>query len=144
MKNKISVTISHRYNVVPEKVYDSFLDPERAKKFMFATFTGKMIRSEIDAKVGGTFLFVDRRPTGDAAHYGRYLALERPKKIIFEFAMSKDAKDWDQVEIEISPLAKGCQVSLSHQISEDFAHLKSQVEMGWDNVLDSLGETLRT
>lgn len=143
MSQKIKVQSKHRYNVPQERIYDTLLDPNKAKKFMFATLTGKMVKSEIDPKVGGTFLFVDRRPEGDASHYGKYLNLERPNHVAFEFAMHKEAKDWDKVTIDIKPLSKGCEVTLTHEINADYAHLKDRVQQGWDGILDGLGAELR-
>jgi uncharacterized protein YndB with AHSA1/START domain len=141
---KIKVKAVHRYNVNAEAVYDTLLDPAKAKTFMFATPVGKMIRAEIDPKVGGGFLFVDRRPEGDAAHYGKYLKLERPKEMAFEFAVQKDAPNSDLVTIEIVSLPKGCEVTLTHEMNADFEHLKDRVLQGWDGILDGLGEALRS
>lgn len=139
----VPVKSTHRFNVEPGEVFDTFLNPARAKKFMFSTVTGKMIRHDIDAREGGTFLFVDRRPEGDAAHYGKYIRLDRPRQIIFEFAVQKDAKEWDTVVIDIEPLKKGTQVTLTHHLKEDFAHLKDGVRQGWDGILDGWGAALR-
>lgn len=141
---RIKVKCTHRYNVSPDRVFDTLMDPTKAKKFMFATLTGKMIKAEIDGKVGGHFVFVDRRPDGDAAHYGKYLAVERPTHVAFEFAVQKNAKESDKVTIDISPLPRGCQVTLTHEIKADYAHLQEQVHEGWDGILDGLGAALRT
>lgn len=143
-KDKIKVKVSHRYNVSAEKVFDTFLDPTKARKFMFATLTGKMIKAELDARVGGGFVFVDRRPEGDAAHYGRYLKLDKPSHIAFEFGMSKELRESDLVTLDISPLKQGCEVLLTHEMKSEYAHLKDRVAQGWDGILDGLGAELRT
>jgi len=41
------------------------------------------IQIKIDAKVGGAFLFSDIRDGVEAKHWGTYLELERPGKIVF-------------------------------------------------------------
>ena len=142
--DKIKVSVTNRYNVPAERIYDTLLDPEKAKKFMFSTITGKMVKAEIDAQEGGDFLFVDRRPEGDAAHYGKYLKLQRPSLVSFQFAMVKDAKDADQVDIEIAQLKQGSQVTLTHHVNADYAHLKDRIAQGWEGILDGLGEALRS
>ena len=147
MKNKaakIHLKTSQLYNVPAERVYNTLLDPAKASRFMFATLTGKMIRAEIDPQVGGGFLFVDRRPDGDAAHYGRYVALDKPHRIAFEFAVQKDAKETDLVTIEIAPLEKGCQLTLTHEMKAEYAGIQDQVKQGWDGILDGLGAELRS
>lgn len=140
---KIEVQVRQPFNAPAERIYDSFLDPERARKFLFATFTGKMVVAEIDPKVGGRFTFVDRRESGDAAHYGKYLELNRPSRIVFEFSVQKDSPEADRVTVDIKPLAKGCEVTLTHEISADYEHLIERVQQGWESVLDGLGATLR-
>ncbi|MBX3020094.1 MAG: SRPBCC domain-containing protein [Bdellovibrionales bacterium] len=141
---KIKVKVSHRYNATPGRVFQALLDPEKAKTFMFATMTGKMIKAEIDAREGGAFTFIDRRPGGDAEHYGKYLKIDAPKHLAFEFAVQKNAKEGDLVTIDIKELPKGCEVVLTHEISADYADLKDRVEEGWDGILDGLGAALRT
>lgn len=140
---KVKVKATHRFNVKAETIFDTFLDPKKAKKFMFSTIAGKMIKAEIDAKVGGKFLFVDKRPEGEAAHYGEYVELERPKRIAFKFAMAPNSPDADLVSIDIHTLKQGTEVVLTHEISAEYAHLKEQVQDGWDGILDGLGEALR-
>lgn len=59
-----------------ERVFDAWLDPVLARKFLFVTAAGTMQRVEIDAKVGGCFLIVEKREAGDASHYGVYLEID--------------------------------------------------------------------
>jgi uncharacterized protein YndB with AHSA1/START domain len=143
-ESRVKVQSKHRYNVSAERVFDTLLDPDKARKFMFATMAGKMIKAEIDPKVGGKFLFVDRRPEGDAAHYGEYLRLERPRLIAFKFAVQKNSPESDPVTIEIAPLPKGCDVTLTHEVKPEFAHLEERIQEGWDVILDGLGAALRS
>ncbi len=140
---KIKVKATHRYNAPAEQVFDTLMDPVKASKFMFATLTGKMIVAEINPEVGGSFAFVDRRQDGDASHYGIYTALDRPRKIAFEFAVVKNAKESDLVTIDIESLNTGCQVTLTHEVKAEYAHLKDRIVEGWDGILDGLGAALR-
>lgn len=141
---KIKVKSTHRYNVSPDRVFDTLLDPAKAKKFMFATLTGKMIRAEIDPRVGGRFVFIEKRPGGEAPHYGEYVQVERPRVISFNFAVEENAKVSDLVTINISALTQGCEVTLTHEVAAEYAELEERIQEGWDGILDGLGAALRT
>jgi uncharacterized protein YndB with AHSA1/START domain len=85
--DKVRVRVTHRFDATAERVYDAFLDPGRASTFLFATATGEIVRCDIDARPGGTFTIVDRRNGEDVVHTGTYLALERPRRIVFTLSV---------------------------------------------------------
>src|SRR5882724_8242869 len=73
LMNTKDVRVTHRFSATPERVFDACLDPEKARQFFFATPTGRIVREEIDARVGGKFVMVDRRDGEDVEHTGEYL-----------------------------------------------------------------------
>src|SRR6476661_6902429 len=60
------VTASREIAAPPGRVFDAWLDPKEAAQFLFATPGGKIVRCDIDARVGGRFLFTVRRADGGA------------------------------------------------------------------------------
>ena len=142
--NKIRIKAAHSYNAKAERIFDALVTPEKARTFMFATFTGKMITAEVDARVGGSFTFIDRRPDGDATHYGRFVTVDPPKTLAFEFWVQKDSPKSDLVTIEIESLKKGSRVVLTHEVDAEYEELSDQIQDGWDSILDGLGAALRT
>ena len=70
------IRITRRFNASIERVFDAWLDPEKAGKWLFATPTGKMVRVEIDPRVGGSFN-ITRRESEDIEHVGTYLEIDR-------------------------------------------------------------------
>jgi len=142
MSETIEVKVKLRYGAPPEAVFDAFINPKKAGKFMFATVTGKMVKVEIDPKVGGKFLFVDRRPEGDAEHFGHYTEMNPPTRLAFEFSVDRRAKSGDPVSIDVKKLERGCEVTLIHHMSADYEEYKDKVAEGWAGILDALADTL--
>jgi uncharacterized protein YndB with AHSA1/START domain len=110
------LVVRHRYDAAPEKVFDAFLDPAVARRFLFATATGEMIVAEVDPRVGGRFTFTDRRPDmGDVAHVGEYLEIERPRRLVFSFGVPQFDPTMTTVSIDIRPDGAGCELTLTHE-----------------------------
>ncbi len=135
-QENVTVCVRHRFSASAERVYDAWLDPQKASKFFFATATGTIVRCQIDARVGGGFTLVDRREGEDVAHTGTYLELERPRRIVFSFSVEKYAKDASRVTIDIAPLAQGCDVTITHAIPAKHADSAKRTTDGWAKMLD--------
>jgi uncharacterized protein YndB with AHSA1/START domain len=133
------VTVTHRFAASAERVYDAWLDPGKARRFLYTTVTGEIVRCDIDARVGGKYAIVDRRNGEDVLHEGTYLELERPHRIVFTLRVPKYSPDEDRVTLEIKPLASGCEVTLTTQTSDEWAE---DTQRGWAMILDVLDETL--
>lgn len=138
----LAVRVTHRFSAAPERVYDAFLDPARAGRFMFATPTGQMVRAEIDPRVGGRYAFVDRRDGQDVAHTGEYLELDRPRRIAFTLAVTGFEDSPDRITIDIAPLESGCELTLTHHIRPEFAEYAARTEQGWSGILRALHRIL--
>jgi uncharacterized protein YndB with AHSA1/START domain len=134
-----SVTVTHRFAASAERVYDAWLDPDKARQFLYTTLTGEIVRCDIDARVGGRYEIVDRRNGEDVLHEGTYLELERPHRIVFTLRVPKYSPDSDRVTIEIKPLPTGCELTLTTQTAEEWA---ADTQRGWAMILDLLEETL--
>ena len=141
-EDKVLVRVSHRFSASAERVYDAFLDPSKAAKFLFATATGQVVRCEIDARIGGRFTIVDRRDGEDVAHTGEYQALQRPKRIVFSLAVPKYGADHSTVRIEIAPRGRGCELTLTHEIDRKYAEQQGRTRSGWANILEIAAELL--
>ncbi|HEX4144850.1 MAG TPA: SRPBCC family protein [Pirellulales bacterium] len=123
-----------------ERVFDAWLDPKTAGRWLFATPTGQMIGVEIDARVGGSFVFVDRREGENVEHTGQYLENDRPRRLVFTFAVPKYSKLSTTVTIDVVPTAAGCELTLTHDgVLPEYA---SRTQEGWGKILGGLAATL--
>jgi uncharacterized protein YndB with AHSA1/START domain len=137
---RATVRVKHRFSQSPERVFDAWLNPAKARKFLFATPTGEMVRAEIDARVGGKFVFVDRRNGEDVEHVGEYLEIDRPLRLVFTFSVPKFSAERTRVVVEIAPLDTGCQLTLTHEgVLPDYAE---RTKGGWTMILDGLAAAL--
>jgi uncharacterized protein YndB with AHSA1/START domain len=104
--------------VSPERVFDAWLDPEKARRFLFTeSHEGpkEVIRAEIDARVGGSFLFVTRSNGAEIDHVGEYLEIDRPRRLVFLFTVPSFWSERTRVAIDIVPRDGGCELTLTHE-----------------------------
>jgi uncharacterized protein YndB with AHSA1/START domain len=132
------VRVTHHFNASPERVFDAWLDPKTAGKWLFATPTGQMVRVDIDARVGGSFVIVDRRNGEDVVHTGEYLEIDPPRRLVFTFAVPKYSALFTTVTIEIEATASGSDLTL---VQENVpAEYLGRNEKGWIGILVGLAE----
>jgi uncharacterized protein YndB with AHSA1/START domain len=135
------LTVSHRFDAAPEAVFDAWLDPAIARRFLFATPTGEMIVCEIDARVGGRFDLTERRPDmGEVKHVGEYKEIDRPRRLVFTFGVPQFDPSFTTVALDIRPEGTGCVLTLTHtDVGEDW---KDGTLDGWTKILASLEPAL--
>jgi uncharacterized protein YndB with AHSA1/START domain len=138
----IVIRVSRSYDFPAERVFDAWLDVEKARKVLFATSTGQMVRAEIDPRVGGAFNFTDRRGGVDVEHIGTYLEIDRPRRLVFTFHTERGSTDLSRVTIEIVPRGAGCELRLTHEIDPKWADYKDRTEAGWTTILDGFAGVL--
>jgi uncharacterized protein YndB with AHSA1/START domain len=147
------VRVQRAYACPAEAVYDAWLDPAIARRFLFATPGGTITQCEIDPGVNGSFTVVDRRPLeADAAtaveieHSGRFLQLDRPRRIAFTFSLPHYQSHETAVILDIEPQGDGCELTLRHDLglAEDAMEMLERTEAGWTRMLAALDEALKT
>lgn len=135
------VRVTRRFEAAPEKVFDAWLDPAKARRFLFATPTGEMVVCEIDARPGGRFTLTDRRPEhGDIAHVGQFEVIERPRLLVFTFAVPQYEPAITRVRVEIEPDGTGSRLTLIH--TDVLAEYAEQTNQGWTMILENLDAAL--
>lgn len=137
------VRVTHRFRAQAERVFDAWLDPALASRFLFATPTGETVRCEIDPRVGGAWVLIERRDGEDVEHMGEYLEIDRPRRLAFTFRVPKYAQTEDRVEIDIVPLeGGGCDLTLTHTMPGEYADDIGRASEGWTSILNGLASVL--
>jgi uncharacterized protein YndB with AHSA1/START domain len=147
------VRVQRAFDCTAEAIYDAWLDPKLARRFWFATQDGEVVRCDIEPGVNGRFTIVDRRPidgaTGqrmDVEHSGRFLQLDRPRRIAFSFGLPQFQSHETTVIIDIEPQGDGCELTLRHDLGpaeEDIGEALERTEAGWTTILANLERALK-
>jgi uncharacterized protein YndB with AHSA1/START domain len=141
-RESMNIVAEHEYKLSVEQVFGAWLDPDCAGHWLFATPNGTMQRVEIDPRVGGSFLIVEGRDDVDVSHYGKYIKIDRPSLIKFNFSVDKFEPDGDLITVEFHPTNIGCRVTLMHELNEKFADYADRTRIGWADILSGLDRTL--
>lgn len=145
MTDPVILTITRDVDASSETVFDAWLDPAKASRFLFATPDGDMATVEIDARVGGRALIVERRATGEARHHLLYEVIDRPHRLVFLFrADPAEEGQWTRVSIDIVAHGNGATLRLTHEMDPEWAAYEDQTRKGWTMILDSLATALET
>ena len=143
MTAPIILKVSRDFDASPEALFDAWLDPAKAGKFLFATPDGEIVKVEIDARVGGRALIVDRRASDDAHHHLQYEVIDRPHRLVFLFrADPAEEGQWSRVSIEIAPRGSGSSLTLIHEMDPQWAAYEDQTRKGWTMILESLAKVI--
>ncbi len=134
----VTVHVSRRFDAAAEKVFDAWLDPLLARKFLFATPSGTMKEVAIDARVGGALTIIETRDGQDVPHHGEYLAVDRPRHLVFTFAAMNFPAT--RVTLDIAEQLGGSEIVLTHDgVWTDYADKTME---GWTKILNNLATAL--
>lgn len=150
MSENTEVRVSHRFKASAERVYDAWLDPDKTRARMRAALqsmglSGEVAQIEIDPKVGGAFLFSDMRDGVETKHWGTYLELERPRRIVFTwFTDEMEESETSIVSLTFEPDSEGCVVTIVHELDAKWADHREQAEHGWNCILQAADSLLES
>lgn len=137
-----SVRVSRLFGAAPERIFDVLLDVDGVRSFLFASRNSAATRARIDARIGGGFRIVRRRPEGEVEYSGEYLEIERPYRLVASLSVERYAQWDDRVIVELAPVAGQSLLVLTHELSLPSPAERSRVRDGWTRVLDRLGALL--
>ena len=136
-----SVVVERHIAASPEQVYDAWLDPSHAGRWLFRTPEGSLERCEIDPRVGGRFRIDERRGDDVAEHYGEYVALDRPRRLAFDFWTSF-SDERTRVAVTITADGEGALLTLTHE--GVWADWEEKTRQGWTMILDGLAKAIES
>jgi uncharacterized protein YndB with AHSA1/START domain len=143
VKEPVPVTVTRHFDASAERVFDAWLDPVKIGKWMFGPplREEEVLHTKTDPKVGGSFSFLVRRQGMEIDHIGKYFEIDRPRRLVFSWGTAQDNAS-SRVIIEIAPTPSGCDLTLTHEMDPDWAHMKDRVAESWAKMLASLAAKL--
>ncbi|MCG8525395.1 MAG: SRPBCC domain-containing protein [Opitutales bacterium] len=135
------LVIKRLYQTDPEKLYDALTVPEIMNKWFYGTANGRA-NFIGEPKVGADYTAEMYHESGessvcaDYAPHGKYLELERPKKIVFTW-ISEGFVDDSIVTIELRAVDGQTELTLTHELPAESVTPHTE---GWNNCLNHLAE----
>ncbi len=135
-----AIRVARRFSAPPERVFDAWLAPEVAGRWLFATASRPMTDVDIDPRVGGAFRFAARGNDEIIEHRGEYIEIVPHRRLVFTLSTADRPRAITRVTVEITPRKTGCELALTHEKmpADDANHAEGR----WAGVLYGLDETL--
>lgn len=108
------VQISRGLSTSRERVFDAWLHPDQARRFLFRSTDSTAVEARIDARIGGAFQITVRRGQDSLNHIGIYHAMTRPHSLSFSLSVPRYSLQWSRVRIELLSVPGGCELNLFH------------------------------
>ncbi len=128
--------MTRRFDLPPARVFDAWVDPALVTKWLFTTPGSESHSTEIDARVGGGWVIVDRRDGIDYKALGEYLEIDPPRRLVFSFGMPQFSDAFNTVTIEIEPDGDGCLMTLTQDnLPPEY---QEPTRQGWEDMFHTL------
>ncbi len=141
--------ITRRFAAAPECVFDAWLLPATVRRWLFASPADETYTAELDARVGGKWAITAQRGGIDYTGSGEYLEIDRPRRLVFTFAMLRFSPNSDPITVEIAPAGSSCILTLTQagiDIADELRQLPPGVEggteKGWNDMFAALAVAL--
>ena len=136
----IEIRVTRRFTAPADRVFNAWIDPATAGKWLFATAWRPMSGVAIDARTGGKFRLEEQPGGKGAIQAGRYLEIDRPRRLVFTLLNGNGRRDTPRVSVGIIAMGEGCELSLVHEgVLPPDAH---RVEGRWLGMLHGLATLL--
>jgi uncharacterized protein YndB with AHSA1/START domain len=141
------VVVKSSFATSAERVFDAWLDPDMIRNWMFNPTLRRedVLRIVIDPRVGGSFSFLVRRDGQEIEYIGKYLEIDRPRRLAFTWAIAPGSPEpgvASRVQVEIVPRGKRCDLTLVQEMPAHWAEYAASAKEAWTKELGVLATTL--
>lgn len=144
MSRAVEIRVEKRFRHSRERVFDAFLDPVRVGEWLFHTPNGIMEQTDYDPRPGGAFAIFERRGADLARHFGRFVEIQRPERVVFDFWVDEAPDQPTRVTVTFAADGEGCLATLTHDLAPAWAAWAERTTAGWTMILNSLDHVMET
>ena len=152
MSSPVVVSVTHRYCAPADRVFDAWLTPWQASRFLFRSRAGTVMQCELQPEVGGAFTVIERRNAAEGdesvfnvVHSGRYVEINRPRRLAFDLHVLAFSGETTRVTVDFATTTpQTCEVAVKHELGESrhaFA-IEESTRREWTNMLTLLEREL--
>jgi uncharacterized protein YndB with AHSA1/START domain len=131
---RVTATVTIR--TTPEAAFDAWLDPRQAVRFLAADPT-TVAEFANDPREGGAFRLVMQGAGERFEHTGRYVVIDRPRRLVFTWISAGTDHRLSVVTIVFTPADGNVRIDLEHEGIPD-AERARRHEDGWASILRKL------
>jgi uncharacterized protein YndB with AHSA1/START domain len=130
--------LNYRYAASAEHVFDSWLNSEVLKHWIFTGDSNKITNVELEEKEGGKFSILEENKGKFIDHFGKYIHIKRPESLSFLLEVPDHFEGVSYVEVNIQAQGPGCALSF---IQRDIDTTKT--EQAWKKMFQTLDTVLK-
>lgn len=143
--NYVTQAVARRHIMASaERLFDAWIEPAVVGTWMFGPNVREeeIVSLDADPKLGGRYSFVVRREGKLLEHAGQYLEVDRPRRLSFTWGVRPQEQE-SRAHVEIVPREKGCEVTVSQDLSAEWADFKPKAEEAWRHMLEALDRAVQ-
>ena len=133
------VHLTCNYFAPAEAVFDAWVNKDLIRKWLFVGSTSEIVQVDLDARVQGKFSILeqDLLSNGYIEHYGTYISIDRPRKLVFTLSVPKHFEGETTVEVNILTTDSGSELVFTQS-----GVPRTVTETSWKKMLYQLQLTL--
>lgn len=128
----------YQFGVEPEVIFNAWTKPELMKAWLFKSPDNEIRSIKMDLKVGGKFSILELNNNEKIDHFGEYVEIEKPGKLVFTLEVPWHFSGISKVSIEIKATPEGCEMRFT-QSGIDTSITKGSWEKMFENLKFVIG-----